>query len=68
MIKTKRAMLQEAILVVQCSEEAVTALEREVVEDKTLKTREVLIDEHHLCFVEGPAAEDGEEAVQYCAP
>ncbi len=64
-------MLQEAILVVQCSEEAVTALETEVVsvvEDKTLTTREVLIDDHHLCLVEAPAAEDGPEAVQYCAP
>jgi hypothetical protein len=66
-IETKRARLQEAILVVQCSEEAVTALETEVVEDKTLTTREVLIDDYHLCFVEGPAAEDGEETVQYCA-
>ncbi len=67
-IETKRARLQEAILVVQCSEEAVTALETEVVEDKTLTTREVLIDDHHPCFVEGPAAEDGEEAVQFVPP
>jgi hypothetical protein len=43
-------------------------LEAEVVEDKTLTTREVPIDDDHLCFVEGPAAKDGEEAVQYCAP
>jgi ribosomal protein L24 len=67
-IETKRVWLQEAIVVVQCSEEAVTALETEVVEDKTLTTREVLIDDHHLCLVGGPAAEDGEEGVQYCAP
>ncbi len=67
-IETKRARLQEAILVVQCSEEAVTALETEVLEDKTLTTREVLNDDHHPCFVEGPAAEDGEEAVQIVPP
>ncbi|CAK9215716.1 unnamed protein product [Sphagnum troendelagicum] len=67
-IETKRARLQEAILVVQCSEEAVTALETEVVEDKTLTTREVLIDDHHPFFVEGPAPEDGEEAVQFVPP
>ncbi|KAH9534151.1 hypothetical protein CY35_18G091500 [Sphagnum magellanicum] len=67
-IETKKARLQEAILVVQCSEEAVTALETEVVEDKTLTRREVLIDDHHSCFVEGPAAEDGEEAVQIVPP
>ncbi len=63
-----RSRPREAILVVQCSEEAVTALETEVVEDKTLTTREVLIDDHHPCFVEGPAAEDGEEAVQIVPP
>ncbi len=67
-IETKIARLQEAILAVQCSQEAVTVLEAEVVEDKTLTTREVPIDDDHLCFVEGPAAKDGEEAVQYCAP
>jgi len=38
------------------------------VEDKTLTTREVLIDDDHLCFVEGPATKDGEEVMQYCAP
>ncbi len=67
-VETKRARLQEAILVVQCSEEAVTALETEVVEDKTLTTRGVLIDDHHPCFATGPAAEDGEEAVQIVLP
>ncbi len=49
-VETKRARLQEGILVVQCSEEAVTSLETEVVEDKTLTTREVLIDDHHPSF------------------
>ncbi len=67
-IETKRARLQEPILVVQCSEETVSALETEVIEDKTFTTREVLIDDQHPCFVEGPAAEDGEEAVQIVPP